>query len=281
VSSNFRALSEFFLLSSDLRRSIAEDDLLKGSYTDGEVQQLEGKNLDAIMATVLKVNDAVFRPFFLRFSQWCAPASPESSVYRSITFFNFLSLFSERLKSIVTSYFGYVIERAAELLTEIHSNKRDLGHTLQGSVLAAITSSFKHDQDDFWQAPSHFNVMLPAMIAHLEASTSNQPRATAALDALIELAGAATASPDNLKALSGALLRLARSDSIRVRLAAVKCEQALTQRVGDDWLGLLPEMLPVINELQDDDDEVVEKETHKWIKMIEATLGESLDSMLQ
>lgn len=234
------------------------------------------------MATVLKVNDAVFRPFFLRFSQWCSPTSTSSmsSTHRSITFFNFLVVLSERLKSIVTSYYSYVVERAAEILSETFA-KGDLGLTLQASTLAAITSSFKYDQDDFWQSPSQFSAILPALIAYLSASTPAPARTTAAISSLIELAGAATASPDNLKALSSALLRLARSDNARVRLAAVKCEQALTQRVGDDWLGLLPEMLPVINELQDDDEETVEKETHKWIKMIEATLGESLDSMLQ
>ena len=69
--------------------------------------------------------------------------------------------------------------------------------------------------------------------------------------------------------------------SAAVRLAVVLCEQALTDRLGEDWLAMLPEMLPYISELQDDDDEVVERETHRWIVKIEGILGESLDSMLQ
>jgi U3 small nucleolar RNA-associated protein 10 len=44
---------------------------------------------------------------------------------------------------------------------------------------------------------------------------------------------------------------------------------------------MLPEMLPFISELQEDDDDVVENETHRWIVKIEGVLGESLDSMLQ
>jgi U3 small nucleolar RNA-associated protein 10 len=72
-----------------------------------------------------------------------------------------------------------------------------------------------------------------------------------------------------------------RSETASVRLAAVKCEQELTDRLGEEWLSLLPEMLPFISELQEDDDEVVEKETHRWIVKIEGVLGESLDSMLQ
>ena len=40
-------------------------------------------------------------------------------------------------------------------------------------------------------------------------------------------------------------------------------------------------MLPFISELQEDEDEGVEKETLAWIKGIEGVLGESLEGMLQ
>lgn len=72
-----------------------------------------------------------------------------------------------------------------------------------------------------------------------------------------------------------------RSDSAAVRLTAVKCERSLTDRHGEDWLALLPEMLPFIVELLEDDDEMVEKETRTWIRSVEDILGESLEGMLQ
>lgn len=81
--------------------------------------------------------------------------------------------------------------------------------------------------------------------------------------------------------MNGMLLKHLRSHHARTRLATIYCQQSLAERLGDDWLGHLPEMLPLINELQEDDDETVEKETHKWIKMIEEILGESLTAMLQ
>jgi len=76
-------------------------------------------------------------------------------------------------------------------------------------------------------------------------------------------------------------LKHLRNGSPGVRLAVVKCQQAITAKLGEDWLHLLPEMLPYISELQDDDDEVVERENRRWIVGIEEKLGESLDSMLQ
>ena len=69
-------------------------------------------------------------------------------------------------------------------------------------------------------------------------------------------------------------------DSPYARLAAVKCEQGLTERLGEEWLALLPEMLPYISELMEDEDERVEKEVRKWVLAIEEVLGEKLDDML-
>jgi len=60
----------------------------------------------------------------------------------------------------------------------------------------------------------------------------------------------------------------------------VKCQQSLTKRLGEEWLALLPEMLPYISELMESDDENVEGEVRKWVLMIEEVLGEKLDDML-
>lgn len=72
-----------------------------------------------------------------------------------------------------------------------------------------------------------------------------------------------------------------RADQAPTRLAAVRAQQALTDALGEEWLALLPEMLPFISELQEDDDEEVERETLRWIRRIEDILGESLEGMLQ
>jgi U3 small nucleolar RNA-associated protein 10 len=112
------------------------------------------------------------------------------------------------------------------------------------------------------------------------------------IPAIVELAAAAD-SPDNHKELNTLIMGFmraggsktgrtgsARGDNPYTRLAAVKCEQSLTARLGEEWLGLLPEMLPYISELMEDDDERVEREVRKWVLMIEDALGEKLDDML-
>lgn len=100
------------------------------------------------------------------------------------------------------------------------------------------------------------------------------------IPAIAELAVAAD-SADHHKDMNTTILPYMRSDSSAVRLAAVQCERALTARLGEECLALLPEMLPFINEGMEDDDEAVEGEVHRWKVDIEGILGESLNPMLE
>jgi|SRR5438045_5030861 len=132
---------------------------------------------------------------------------------------------------------------------------------------------------DFWKSPTHFNVMAPALLAQFS-HASELPLVSFLIPAIVELA-AATDSTDHHKTISTGVLKHMRSDNPDVRLIAIKTQQALTERLGEEWLSLLPEMLPYISEAQEDDNENVEREIHRWIVGIEGVLGESLDSMLQ
>lgn len=100
------------------------------------------------------------------------------------------------------------------------------------------------------------------------------------IPAITELAASAN-SIDHLKELNSAILKHMRSEDAYIRLAAVQCECSLTARLGEEWLKNLPEMLPFINELQEDDDESVSTELRHWIVKVESILGESVNSMLR
>jgi U3 small nucleolar RNA-associated protein 10 len=197
---------------------------------------------------------------------------------RQLSVYGFMHTFFSSLKSIVTSYASYIAERAAKLLTT--SDLKDAAQReLWKRVLRTLTQCFEHDQDGFWQVPAHFNTVAPVLVEQfLRAGTVDAMDEL--IPAVVELAAAAD-SKEHHKELNGTLLKHLKSEQAAVRLAVVKCQQALTERLGEEWLASLPEMLPYISELQDDDDEVVERENGRWIVGIEQALGESLDSMLQ
>jgi U3 small nucleolar RNA-associated protein 10 len=151
----------------------------------------------------------------------------------------------------------------------------DDGLRLFTAALATLEQSFEHDQDDFWQSPSHFTPIAGPLINLLE-RTSDTTLTSALANTITSLASA-TSSPEQHKELNTAILKLMRSDDADTRLAAVKTERSLTEKLGEEWLAMVPEMLPFVAELLEDDDEDVEKEARAWVKRVEEVLGESLE----
>lgn len=129
---------------------------------------------------------------------------------------------------------------------------------------------------EFWQSPAHFTPVSTALLSLLP-HTSFLP---SLLQALTSLA-ASTSSPDQHKSLNSGILVYLRSEAPQMRLSAVRCQVSLMEKLGEEWLSLLPEMLPFIAEALEDGDEEVEAEVRAWVKGIEGILGESLDPMLQ
>lgn len=258
-----------------LRQAVSSQE--EQEYDDEEVEQLDGTLVELTLAMVLKLNDATFRPFFAQLVDQEGPMGGEPS--HAITFYRFLAAFFEKFKSIVTSYSSYMIEHAAKMLTYLA--KDDADEDLREAVLGALQRTFQHDQDAFWQAPSHYGTILKPLVNLLTMDDAEDMVTENVIPTITDLAAASSSSLDNHRELNAILLRYMRSDSASTRLATVKCEQALTSKLGEEWLGLLPEMLPFISELREDDDEMVERETQRWIGMVEEVLGESLEGMLQ
>ena len=167
---------------------------------------------------------------------------------------------------------------------------------LTALVVRTLHKTFEYDQDGeaihignlvistkcilgFYQSPGHFRPVSTALLSQLGRIT-NGSLAPDLMSAIAQLA-VATDSATHHKELNISILQHMRSDKGASRLAAVQCEIALTEKLGEEWLALLPEMLPFISEGLEDDDEAVEREVQRWIVVIESILGESLDPMLQ
>ena len=280
IVKNVSVLSSILVNVFDQRRLVvAEED--ESRTTAAQLEEIEAMVNDCALKMIYKLNDATFRPVFGQLVEWPTSLPKKDApgrTVRQISLYGFLFTFFQSLKSIVTSYTSYISENAARILS-----KSDLKDAMQKElwqrILRTLAQCFEHDRDGFWQAPSHFGTIAPVLVDQF--SRAGAIDVTAELvPAVVELAAAAD-SKEHHKELNASLLKLLRSEQAAVRLAVVKCQQALTERLGQEWLASLPEMLPYISELQDDDDEVVERENRRWIVGIEQALGESLDSMLQ
>ncbi|PNY23677.1 U3 small nucleolar RNA-associated protein 10 [Tolypocladium capitatum] len=281
ITKNATLLSSILLKTFDVRRRVhAAGD--NGETVLRQVVKVETSVNDTALKMIYKLNDAAFRPIFVRTMEWTASGLPKSDstgrALRRYSVYGFVQSFFGQLKSIVTNYATYVVDDAVKVLSTVNIKVAE-ERQLWSRALKTLATCFEHDQDDFWQAPSHFGAIAPVLMEQfLHAGSVDVVEDL--IPAVMELAGAAD-SQAHQKELNSALLKHLKSEQTAVRLAAVKCEQALTDRLGEEWLSMLHEMLPRISELQEDDDEVVERETHRWIVKIEGVLGESLDTMLQ
>lgn len=259
------------LKAFDLRRVLSEDE-------GNDAFDLVGQTA---MDMTLKLNDTTFRPFFLRLVSWAAEELPKTDLtgrtLRGVALYDFAHRLFEQLGGLVTGYSGVVLENVVAVLEAADSASQE-GRELIAHTLRAMQSSFSHDQDDFWSAPQHFDAILAPLVNLLASATSLS--AGSIIPAITAFADSVSASQDNLKTLNSSIMALLKHESDAVRLAAVQCERAVTQGLGFEWLNLLPEMLPVISELLEDDNEDVERECLAWVREIEGVTGESLEGML-
>ncbi|KAL8725282.1 MAG: hypothetical protein Q9166_007456 [cf. Caloplaca sp. 2 TL-2023] len=277
VGRQSEGFASLLIRAFDLRR-IQFSNRTDDSYVDTEVEEVEEVTNQVAIAMIYKINDTMFRPIFTQLVDWAASSSAKAKVHRHTTLYNFLIRFFDELKSIVTSYAGLIADDAAEILRKAVVTD-SASKILWAKVIQTLQKCFTHDQDGFWQSPAHFGPISKSLLDQLKLA-AEVPMTSEVIPSITELAVAAD-SPSHHKVLNATILKYTRSNSTAVRLAAVHCQQSLTSRLGEEWLSLLPEMLPFISELQEDDDEKVEQETLRWIKKIEEVLGESLNPMLQ
>ena len=238
-----------------------------------------------MIVMIYKINDTVFRPIFTRFLEWSTSSTlkdQKSKIHRQITIWTFLLKFFGTLKSIVTNYAGLITEDAVGILNNVSLKDAD-SRLLWERVILTLQSAFENDQDDFFQSPTHFPPLCTALLAQLPPTSTSSHTSTLLpqLITAITFLATTTDAPAQHKSLCSPLLQYMRDDSAAVRLAAVKTQLSLTERLGEEWLAQLPEMLPFISEGMEDDDEGVEMGVRRWVKRIEEILGESIAPMLQ
>ena len=92
---------------------------------------------------------------------------------------------------------------------------------------------------------------------------------------------AAAAGNEQLwKPLNFAVLEACGHKRSEVRKAGISCLLSIIETIGEEYMVLLPECLPVLSELLEDDDEIAGM-TKECVRQGEELLGESLEDSLR
>ncbi|CEP60054.1 snoRNA-binding rRNA-processing protein UTP10 LALA0_S01e01948g [Lachancea lanzarotensis] len=248
------------------------------------ISRIEASVHNIANAYVLKLNDKVFRPLFALMVRWAFDGEGVSNggisqTQRLSAFFKFFGRLQEHLKAIITPYFTYLLDPTVGLLKSF--SKGDISDAgLRRLVLHSLTSCFKYDREEYWKSTSRFELISESLIAQLV--NIEQPVGRYLVKAISSLAMNNAGADEHNKAMNVMLISHMKSNrSSSEKLWAVKTVKTIYSKVGEAWLSFLPQLVPIIAELLEDDDEEVEYEVRSGlVKVVENVLGEPFDRYL-
>lgn len=247
---------------------------------DNDTNRVEARTISSALAVVMKLNDKTFRPHFVHIAQWATEQPTDESVRlaRLTVFYKFVVKLLGNLKSIVTSYYGYLVDTSCSILDTDKSASTSVPPALKRAVLNSLVLSFQHDHDDFWQSQERFDKICECLVGLIPfADSLSGPLLVRAVVAL-----ASVSSPELHKQINEALVVHMRSEcSSNEKMWVARTLHGLYDKLGEEWVSQLPQLVPLIAELLEDDDEAVELEVRrKLVPVVEEVLGESLDRYL-
>lgn len=255
-------------------------------FDNNTIHRLESSFHSCGISYVMKLNDKKFRPLFATLVRWAVEGegsnfSENTEVSRLVAFFKFFNKMQEQLKSIITSYFSYLLDPVASVLTRFSSGQlKDIN--LRRILLNSLTSSFKYDQDDYWSQQGRFDSICNPLLEQL---TNIEEGIGKYLIKSITAFINNVASEEYNETLVHGLIKYISNEkednSSSTKIWTIRALKSIFQKMGEQWLTYLPTLIPYIAELLEDDDQAVEMEVRSGlVRVIENVLGEPLDRYL-
>nr|XP_009688320.1 PREDICTED: HEAT repeat-containing protein 1 [Struthio camelus australis] len=242
-------LTAFFMKALDFRTEHAQDDL-------EEVGKTETYIIDCLISMVMKLSEASFRPLFFKLFDWSK--TERTLKDRLLTFHRLADCIADKLKSLFTLFAGHLVKPFAETLNQVNISKTDEAFfdsengTEKSCLLLQFTMDCLHklflfDTQKFLSKERAETLMMP-LVDQLE------------------------------NMLGGDEKFQERHTSPKVRFAALLALLEVAEKLKENYLVLLPESIPFLAELMEDECEEVEHQCQKTIQQLEVILGEPLQS---
>ncbi|XP_016055352.1 PREDICTED: HEAT repeat-containing protein 1 [Miniopterus natalensis] len=283
LTSHQSQLTAFFLEALDFRAQHPENDL-------EEVGKTENYIIDCLVAMVVKLSEVTFRPLFFKLFDWAK--TEDAPKDRLLTFYNLADCIAEKLKGLFTLFAGHLVKPFADTLNQVNISKTDEAFfdsendpekccLLLQFILNCLHKIFLFDTQHFLSKERAEALMMP-LVDQLENRLGGeekfQERVTKHLIPCIAQFSVAVADDSLWKPLNYQILLKTRDSSPKVRFAALIAVLALAEALKENYIVLLPESIPFLAELMEDECEEVERQCQKTVQQLEAVLGEPLQS---
>uniref|UniRef100_A0A182JD64 HEAT repeat-containing protein 1 n=1 Tax=Anopheles atroparvus TaxID=41427 RepID=A0A182JD64_ANOAO len=277
-------LAELFLTVLQFRCNQSASD----RFTLAAIDAAEEHVIKSFVVLILKLSESTFRPLFYQVFEWSIRES--SSNDRAITFFNVCSHVAEALKSLFVLFASDLVTIAAKLLNATNTATADDSEgnetlhfavntknvALLRYVLKTLYCIVLYDNQNFINAV-RFDMLLGPVTGQLENGlVIDEPELRRlVIDCLAQMAVAVM--DDSLwRQLNYQVLLKTRNNEPEVRLFALQACTEISAKLGESYAPLLPETIPFLAELMEDDNEAVEKAVHHSCREIGRVTGEDL-----
>nr|XP_032630936.1 HEAT repeat-containing protein 1 [Chelonoidis abingdonii] len=276
-------LTAFFMKALDFRTEHSQDDL-------EEVGRTETHIISCLISMVMKLSEVSFRPLFFKLYDWSK--SEDTSKDRLLTFYRLADCIADKLKGLFSLFAGSLVKPFADTLNQINISKTDEAFfdsenstekscLLLQFILDCLHKIFLFDTQRFVSKERAETLMVP-LVDQLEnmlgGEENFQERVTMHLIPCIAQFSIAVADDSLWKPLNYQILLKTRHTSPKVRFAALLTLVELAGKLKENYMVLLPESIPFLAELMEDECEEVEHQCQKTIQQLEVILGEPLHS---
>ncbi|EFA00063.1 HEAT repeat-containing protein 1 homolog [Tribolium castaneum] len=278
IGANLPELTSFFLNALQFRTD--------QDTTFEQANEVEAQIVKALTKLILKLSESTFKPLYYKLFDWAA--RHEQKTERLITFYALSSGIAEALKSLFVLFAGHFLNNAAQILDSCNVTKTDALYfddekknvLLLENVLKTLHSVFLYDSHKFVNK-DRFEVLMQPLVDQLENTLGGvgglERRNGELVTPVIVQFAVATADDSLWKQLNYQILLKMKHNSPEIRLISLNCLKEMVTKLGVDYLPLLPETIPVLAELLEDEEESVEKACRKAVQEMEKILGEPIE----
>ncbi|KAI7796665.1 HEAT repeat-containing protein 1 [Triplophysa rosa] len=278
-------LTSFFLSALDFRAQHCQGDLKKAG-------EIEGSVIDCLLGMVMKLSEVTFRPLFFKLFDWSKLDG--ASKDRLLTFYRLADRIADKLKGLFVLFAGQLVKPFSDLLRQLNTahtdeaffDSDDEDNATKSSLLLqymldCLHKIFLYDTQRFL-SKERADALLSPLVDQLENMLGGEEvykiHITKHLVPCIGQFAVAMGDDSQWKVLNYQILLKTRHGSPKVRFSALVMLLELARKLKENYMVLLPETIPFLAELMEDECEEVEHQVQKVIQEMETVLGEPLQS---
>lgn len=173
---------------------------------------------------------------------------------------------------LLSPYIGTLLPHIEELLSAYAANEIS-DPDLWALLIRVLGKSFEVDDGAYW-TEALYQKLIPLLAAQIAVFPEQTLKSSSALPICLAAMAGSTTSEPILKALNIALCLMTRDDIVKIRLAALRCLEAVWERQAEEMVGLVPETVSeYLAELIEDENMDVARMARGVLERIEKVTG--------